>query len=167
MMNKTISKKIVLIGEFAVGKTSLIRRYVENQFSDDYLTTIGVKISRKNVTVDTIDVQMLIWDIEGRTGVKTIDPLYFTGAAGAIVVADSTRQETIDSLPQIIEMFLRTNPRAPIMVALNKSDLLPSPTDGAETKSVHANVKNIYRTSAKSGENIDRIFSDLAKVIVA
>ena len=82
-----LSKKIVLLGDFSVGKTSLIRRFVENAFDDRYLSTIGVKISRKPVEIFTADtpaiVQLLLWDIEGKTPVKSIPKSYLLGASGA------------------------------------------------------------------------------------
>ena len=77
-----IAKKICLIGDFNVGKTSLIRRFVENKFSDRYLTTIGVKISRKSITIEATEqqVNLLIWDIEGQTKEKAIPNNYLQGA---------------------------------------------------------------------------------------
>ncbi|NEN93649.1 MAG: GTP-binding protein, partial [Okeania sp. SIO3H1] len=89
-----ISKKICLVGDFGVGKTSLIRKFVDRQFSDQYLSTVGVKISRKKVDLPKIEVeknnflQLLIWDLEGHTKFKAIAPNYLKGASGAIVVAD-------------------------------------------------------------------------------
>ncbi|MEO0836337.1 MAG: ADP-ribosylation factor-like protein, partial [Cyanobacteria bacterium J06642_3] len=91
----TISKKICLLGDFNVGKTSLVRRFVEDTFSDRYLTTVGVKISRKSMTVSTEQdihqVNLLVWDLEGNTKFKSITPSYLKGASGSIIVADLTR----------------------------------------------------------------------------
>ena len=98
-----ITQKICLLGDFSVGKTSLIRRFVENKFSDEYLSTIGVKISRKSVDVkiETKEhrVNLLVWDLEGKTKFKAITPSYLKGASGAIVVGDLTRSDTIYHLP--------------------------------------------------------------------
>ena len=97
-----ISKKICLVGDFSVGKTSLIRRFVENKFSDRYLSTVGVKISRKSIEVETAIasqlVNLLIWDIEGQTKFQSIATSYLKGASGSIIVADITRPETLEHL---------------------------------------------------------------------
>ena len=92
-----ISKKICMVGDFSVGKTSLIRRFVDRQFSDKYLSTVGVKISRKAVELeggegDKKTIQLLIWDIEGQTKFKAIAPSYLQGSKGVIIVADVSRQ---------------------------------------------------------------------------
>ncbi|NER82072.1 MAG: GTP-binding protein, partial [Leptolyngbya sp. SIO1D8] len=98
-----IAKKICLIGDFAVGKTSLIRRYVDRQFSDEYLSTVGVKISRKRLDLapvnnsPSVQLQLIIWDLEGRTKFEAIAPGYLQGASGAIVVGALDRQTTLTS----------------------------------------------------------------------
>src|SRR5919202_6839721 len=126
----TISKKICLVGDFGVGKTSLIRRFVERQFSDQYLSTVGVKISRKTVECELaeqqkqVHVQMLIWDLEGNTKFKSVTPMHLQGASSAVVVADINRQVTIDHIPDHIQCFLSANPKGFVIVALNKSDLI-------------------------------------------
>lgn len=165
-----ISKKICLVGDFNVGKTSLIRRFVDRQFSDQYLSTVGVKISRKNVELEevagkkNVQVQLLIWDLEGSTKFKAITPTYLQGSKGVIIVADLTRSETIEHIQEHIKLFLSMNPKGQIIVALNKSDLL----DEAKIAKIMASyplasekVSAIYNTSAKTGENVDETFQTL------
>lgn len=165
-----ISKKICLVGDFNVGKTSLIRRFVDRQFSDQYLSTVGVKISRKNVDLEAVagkknvQVQLLIWDLEGSTKFKAIAPTYLQGSKGVIIVADLTRSETIEHIQEHIKLFLSMNPKGQIIVALNKSDLL----DEAKIAKIMASyplasekVSAIYNTSAKTGKNVDEIFQTL------
>lgn len=165
-----ISKKICLVGDFNVGKTSLIRRFVDRQFSDQYLSTVGVKISRKNVELEevagkkNVQVQLLIWDLEGSTKFKAIAPTYLQGSKGVIIVADLTRSETIEHIQEHIKLFLSMNPKGQIIVALNKSDLL----DEAKIAKIMASyplasekVSAIYNTSAKTGKNVDEIFQTL------
>lgn len=167
---KQVSKKVVMLGDFSVGKTSLIRRFVENAFSDEYLTTIGVKISRKNIPLPEHDivVQLLIWDIEGQTQIKAIPSHYLVGAAGGIVVADSTRPETLATLGGHIEHFRQINPAGPLLVALNKCDLQPLESEAfARMRASHAGVRRWFATSAKSGENVDMLFAELAKAVWA
>jgi small GTP-binding protein len=128
-----ISKKICLIGDFGVGKTSLIRRYIDRQFSDQYLSTIGVKISQKNIDSTHSDypdqkLQLLIWDIEGQTKFQAIARNYLEGAQGAIVVADLNRKDTIDHISEHIELVSTINPKGLVLiVAINKIDLLNEP----------------------------------------
>lgn len=163
-----VSKKIVLIGDFGVGKTSLIRRFVENAFSDEYLTTIGVKISRKSValTEASTTVQLMIWDIEGRTDIKAIAASYLLGAAGGIVVADLTRRETVEMLEQHIAQFASLNPGSPLIIALNKSDLAAEEDDDVARLSALPTVSAVYVTSAKSDENVEALFFELAARMV-
>ena len=160
----TVSKKICLIGDFGVGKTSLIRRFVENQFSDDYLSTVGVKISRKPVDIpEGGTLQLLIWDLEGRTNLKPIVEQHFKGSHGAIIVGDLTRSETIEMIPSHIERFLDVNPQAHTIVAFNKSDLVDEDWDDAPTGLEAADrVIATYKTSAKTGAYVDEIFELLA-----
>ncbi len=165
----TISKKMCMIGDFGVGKTSLIRRFVDRQFSDQYLSTVGVKISRKSVEIgegEKRDVQLLIWDLEGHTKFKAIAPSYLQGAGGALVVADVTRSETIERIPEHLKLFSSVNPKGLIIIALNKADL-------AEEEKLeklleiarypeYERVVATYATSAKEGTSVDEIFHTLA-----
>lgn len=163
-----ISKKLCIIGDFGVGKTSLIRRYVDRQFSDQYLSTVGVKISRKQI--DHPPLQLLIWDIEGSTKFKAIAPTYLQGAKGAIIVADVSRSETIDHLPHHIDSFLTVEPRSFVAVALNKADLLKAEQVSELIQSVQrlnqSQVIVIQATSAKTGESVDRVFESLAPYLI-
>jgi small GTP-binding protein len=155
-----------------VGKTSLIRRFVDRQFSDQYLSTVGVKISRKTVdlsgreTQGKNNLQFLIWDLEGHTKFKAIAPSYLQGSSGVIVVADVSRLETLERIPNHIQLFLSVNPQGSIIVALNKSDLIDPEnleTLTQQTKLKYsAQVSQIYSTSAKTGFCVDEIFQQLA-----
>jgi len=174
-----ISQKICTIGDFGVGKTSLIRRFVEREFSDEYLSTVGVKISRKTMDLETdkpdnssIKVQFLIWDIEGKTKFKGIAPSYLQGAKGAIIVADLTRKETIFNLQEHIDLFASINPqKTKIILAFNKFDLVEKEKiiNVIEDELISKNNKIIstYYTSAKTGENVDKMFYTLAENIIA
>jgi len=156
-----ITKKILLIGDFNVGKTSLIRRYVDNTFDDSYLTTIGVKISKKNVKIDEIECQLMIWDIEGTTAIKKIPLAYMKGASGSIFVGDVTRQETIENLAGHIETFLDLNPNSKYVIAYNKSDMLTA----TQQEQFELNEKSFF-SSAKENLNVDTMFKQLVKEMV-
>lgn len=169
-----ISKKICLVGDFSVGKTSLIRRFVENKFSDRYLSTVGVKISRKPIELETPtasqSVNLLIWDIEGQTKFQPIAASYLKGASGSIIVADITRPETLEHLQTHLTLFFSINPQGLAIVALNKSDL------AVEEKLAriielynfeqHPQVLATYVTSAKTGEYVDLMFTQLAENMI-
>ncbi|NEP01205.1 MAG: GTP-binding protein [Symploca sp. SIO2E9] len=166
----TLSKKICLVGDFGVGKTSLIRRFVERQFSDQYLSTVGVKISRKTMELmggeadKKLNLKLMIWDLEGHTKFKGISKNHLQGASGALVVADLTRPETIEHIPEHINLFLSINPKGVIIVALNKADLFAE-----EKLQKIGQVKEFdqilatYQTSAKIGLYVDDIFYQLAR----
>jgi small GTP-binding protein len=171
-MTSTISKKICMLGDFSVGKTSLIRRFVDRQFSDRYLSTVGVKISRKTVECQLfeqqkqVNVQLLIWDLEGNTKFKTVTPTYLQGASSAVVVADVNRQVTIEHISEHIQCFLSVNPKGLAIVALNKSDLLDEAQQMKIKEFLSDNSSEqiiaTYSTSAKTGLYVDEIFQKLA-----
>ncbi len=169
-----ISKKICIIGDFGVGKTSLIRYFVEGRFSDNYLTTVGVRISRKFLEVNLIDrvqkIQLLIWDVEGKTKFKGIAPSYLQGARGAIIVGDLARQETIEHISEHLNLFNTINPKSSTVIALNKSDLV-SPERVEKILEINncnrnSNVISTYITSARTGTYVEEMFSKLASVML-
>ena len=96
-----LQKKICLLGAFGVGKTSLIRRYVDSIFSDAYLTTVGVKIDKKVLTVGTEEMALILWDIAGEDEIAAVRVSYLRGAAGYLLVVDGTRPETLDTAESI------------------------------------------------------------------
>ena len=169
----TVSRKICLLGDFGVGKTSLIRRFVDRQFSDQYLSTVGVKISRKLVESTLAEaqqpsgLQLLIWDIEGSTKFKAIASSYLQGAKGAIVVGDVTRQETLAHLTDHLQHFCSINPTGKVVIVLNKSDLIE--LEKLEKLLLtfrfedQRNVLGSYSSSAKTGENADAVFQLLGQ----
>jgi len=156
-----IRKKILLLGDFSVGKTSLIKRYIDNTFSDNYLTTIGVKISKKLLVIGEIECELIIWDIEGATSIKKIPNSYYKGANGAIFVADVNRSETIENINEHINTFLMLNQDASYVVAYNKSDLLST-----QQKEMLNLPRNSFLVSAKDNENVSTLFQTLAKEIL-
>jgi small GTP-binding protein len=168
-----ITKKICLLGDFNVGKTSLVRRFVEGKFSDRYLSTVGVKVSRKSVNIRTElnlhQVNLLVWDLEGNTKFKSITPSYLKGASGSIIVADLTRSDTLKNLNQHIELFLKVNPTAIIIIAMNKVDLLPEEKLNRLIENYSHNnssqIVSMYKTSAKTGNNVAEMFDELAMAV--
>ncbi|MDJ0744919.1 MAG: Rab family GTPase [Xenococcaceae cyanobacterium MO_167.B27] len=168
-----ISKKICLVGDFSVGKTSLIRRFIEDVFSEKYLTTIGIKVSRKLLYLKSSsqEIDLVIWDIEGNTRFKSITPTYLKGATGAIIVGDLSRQETLNHLRDHINLFLEVNPKGMAIVALNKKDLIE---ENKLKKLIqlnnfqnHSHIINTIVTSAKDNTNVNQAFYELAENIIS
>lgn len=172
-----ISKKICLIGDFGVGKTSLIRHFVEHRFSEQYLSTIGVTISRKSVNVSTSNkasqqtIQLLIWDIEGKTRFQPISSSYLRSAQGVIVVADSSRQETIANISSHLDLARSVNPQGiNFSIVFNKIDLIEQ--NSSKILQKQSQLLNqfptipIYNTSAKTGQNVEIMFSQLAQSMI-
>jgi len=164
-----ISKKIILIGDFSTGKTSLIRRFVDNQFSDSYLSTIGVKISRKVIPVENNEIQGLIWDVEGGTDKKPVNKTYIKGAHASIIVADITREETIEHLSSYIDMIQSIVPSTPYVLALNKVDSLSREEGERRLQEIQQRYKEnetpVYLTSAKTGEGVEELFKEIAQAM--
>jgi len=159
-----LAYKIVMVGDFGVGKTSLVKRFVDNSFSEEYLSTIGVSISKKMLNESTL----MLWDIEGHTEFKPIFKQYLLGAKGFIVVADITRQNTIDAISKHIQLCHDVVKDAPISVALNKSDI--KHTISQETlnsiKEISPSIINVLKTSAKNGDAVLDIFGSLDDFVV-
>ena len=162
-MNK--SKKVVLSGYYGVGKTSLINQYVHKSFSEEYLTTIGVKIEKKVVDVDGDNMTMMIWDIAGEsTSVKTPQS-YKSGAHGIIYVFDVTRPVTYQNLENELLNLEVVLPNVPISIVGNKSDLLDE--NSLEQIQLDLGLKRKCTfTSALSGDNVEELFLQLAKSMI-
>jgi small GTP-binding protein len=163
-----LQKKICMLGAFGVGKTSLVRRYVQSLFSDAYLTTVGVKIDKKTVTVGNEAVTLLLWDIAGEDDVSPIRMSYLRGAAGYLLVADGTRAETLDIASSIQSRVKAEIGTVPFLVLLNKADLQESWEIGREAMDGFEQAGwSIVRTSAKTGAGVEEVFEELAKRMVS
>jgi small GTP-binding protein len=157
-----IKCKVCLMGAFAVGKTSLVRRFVSSIFSDSYHTTVGVKVDRKTVVVSGREATLLIWDIQGEDEVTTAPMEYVRGAAGFILVADGTRPATLDTAFAIRGRIQSGDP-VPCVLLLNKSDLVGDwkITEQDISKMADAGCR-VFRTSARTGAGVEEAFAHLA-----
>ncbi len=117
-----IQKKICMLGTYAVGKTSLVRRFVESIYSDNYLTTVGVKIDKKMVQVQAQQVMLMLWDIQGEESAAALQRSYLRGTAGYLLVADGTRNDTLYTALSIQSETQETVGAAPFLLLLNKAD---------------------------------------------
>jgi len=159
-----ISKKICMLGALSVGKTSLIEKYVSSIFSNKYLSTVGVKISKKSVNIDGADLSMVLWDMEGKDEYTDINMLYLRGSMGFFVVADLTRFDTFETALKIRQIVLNMLRREiPNMLLLNKSDLPDWEVTDKHVEAARASgVKTLY-TSAKMGTAVNEAFETIAR----
>lgn len=155
-----IAKKVLLVGNFGVGKTSLIRRFVLNQFSEDYISTIGVRVSSKVVAYENQEIKLLIWDVAGTSGDEKIPKSYFLGASAAMFVFDVSREETYVSIENHLESIKQLSGLKEIVIVGNKKDLLSK--EELETVIETVAIKIDLITSAKEDENVENAFLQLA-----
>jgi len=163
-----LQKKICMIGMFSTGKTSLVQRYVHSLFSAKYLTTVGVKIDRREAQANGQPVMLMLWDLEGREATRDINPSYLRGAHGVLYVVDGTRRDTFDQMFEIHELVTSTVGDVPSVVALNKSDLVEQwQLQPGDEKRLAAEGYHALLTSARSGTGVEAAFQRLADATVA
>lgn len=168
---KTMMKKICLVGNPAVGKTSLIRKYVYDMFDDKYLSTIGAKITKKVVSIEgkteDTELRLMIWDVEGQKKVGNVHSRYYRGAEAAIVVCDVTAKETLESIPNWINAVFKVAGKIPLVFLANKIDLPDREIDESEIKKVASEFNAPYLfTSAKVGKNVEDAFITTGKLLL-
>lgn len=159
-----VQKKICMLGSFAVGKTSLVRRFVESIFSEAYHTTVGVKIDKKNVQVDGTEVSMVLWDIYGEDDFQKMRWSHVRGASGYLLVADGTRKATLDKALELEQRVREEVGIIPFVFVINKCDLLLDwEVDPAQEPQLAGKNWSVLRSSAKTGEGVEAAFALLAR----
>lgn len=168
----TYSKKVCLLGDFAVGKTSLARRFVYNLFDDRYISTIGVRVSRKTLVVpidqDVVELNLMVWDLAGSEEFNEVSMSYLRGVAGAVLVYDLTRANTFAQLYNYVLNLYKVNPHAKLIMAGNKADLVERhqlDLTVAEKFAAELNAP-LYITSAKQSQDVDEMFRHLGRLLV-
>ncbi len=159
-------KKVLLIGEASVGKTSLIRRFVIDRFDDRYIVTIGTKVSRKVMDFEypkeglAVSLMMSVWDVIGQRTADRMHEMHFKGAEAFIVVCDGTRRETFEAVSDWVERARRVAGPAPGVLACNKVDLKAAfKVAEADVRAKAAALKlTPMFTSAKTGEGVEEAF---------
>ena len=158
------SKKVVVLGHFGVGKTSLIRRFVEDRFSDTYKVTIGVHITKKVVNLDQENqVSLILWDLEGTDDLEQIRNAYLLGTHGVIFVFDVNRPSTFQHLGADLQSVAKKLPERPMLVIGNKIDLVSEKEITQVLEQQH--IAYNYLTSAKTGNKVEEVFLNLAKLL--
>ena len=163
-----LQKKICMLGTFAVGKTSLIRRFVESIYSEEYHTTIGVKIDKKVVRVNEKELTLVLWDIYGRDDFQSLRMDYLRGMSGYLLVADGTRKSTVNEAFSIALDIEKEFAKIPFVFLLNKVDLKDEWEVGVDLeKQIGERGWTVMRSSAKTGEAVEAAFDKLAQNVLA
>lgn len=156
--------KVCMLGAYAAGKTSLVQQYVFSIFSGKYQTTIGVKIDKKTVQFDDEAVELILWDLAGQEEVINVRRSYLRGSAGAILVVDGTRGETLDVVFDLRQKLIEEADEVPVVLMVNKSDLKDQwDIDLSKLAELKEAGWIVFETSAKEGSNVNRGFQALAQ----
>ena len=152
-----------MVGDFSVGKTSLTQKFVNNVFSESYLTTVGVKID----TAIVGETKLIVWDVAGRDSLSPINVNYLVGAAGIVLVADGCRAETVTGLLDIWQTVKERIGVVPVVVALNKRDLSAWSVGPEQMTAFKEQGWTVFETSAKEGEHVTETFAHLTAQMVS
>jgi small GTP-binding protein len=163
-----LQKKVCMLGAVGVGKTSLVRRFVESIFSERYHATVGVKIDRKSLSLGATQLNLMLWDLQGEAAHQETRLEYLRGAAGCLIVMDATRRATLETARSLEQRAAAVAPEARVVFVLNKIDL----TDRVEVTDAlldpfSARGSIIVRTSALSGQGVEAAFRGLAERMLA
>lgn len=157
-----IRAKVVLIGSIGVGKTSLVERFVHQKFSNNYLSSIGVRVDSKDVQLNHAKVKLLIWDLAGEIYLSNQYKNYIKGAAGVMLVFDITRPDTYDNIKTVADDISKSHPQISVVIIANKSDLREDP----QFKDyIQEGQEFDFLTSAKTGEEVELVFEKLSSDI--
>jgi small GTP-binding protein len=177
LMKKNVEKKVCLLGDFGVGKTSLIRRFVYDAYDDRYLSTLGVKVTKKQMVIKDfkkkpffkVDLTLLIWDLVGQKGFQSLKASAYKGTNGALIVCDLSRPETIDSMEWWVDSLQKVQKDIPLIFLANKVDL----TDNAVPPELRGKIDSIinkynglfFSTSAKTGQDVEVAFQNMGNML--
>jgi small GTP-binding protein len=159
-----LQKKICMLGAYAVGKTSLVSRFVRSIFSEKYQTTVGVKIDKKTVRLDDKELSLILWDLVGEDDYIQVRMSYLRGAAGYLLVADGTRRATLDKAVELQQRTEGEIGNLPFILLINKLDLIDDwGIKESDIASLSANGWQVVATSAKTGVGVQETFLALAQ----
>ena len=157
-----------MLGSFAVGKTSLVRRYVKSIYDDTYHTTVGVKVDKKVLKVGDTDLTLILWDLYGEDEFQKMKWTYLRGSSGYLLVADGTRRATIERALAMEQKVREEVGEIPFILVINKNDLVQEwDLDPVLESHFKAKGWTVLHSSAKTGENVDEAFHQLARKILS
>jgi small GTP-binding protein len=163
-----IQKKVCMLGATGVGKTSLVSRFVSSMFSDKYMTSVGVKVDKKSVSIGEDQVTLVLWDIYGQDAFQSVRASYLRGTAGYLLVADGTRQLTLDTARSLQKTAEKAVGRVPFVLALNKVDLMAEwQVDDKALWKIADEGWSIVKTSALTGAGVEDAFMNLTRAMLA
>ncbi len=166
MEKRRFIRKICLLGEGGVGKTSLVRRYVHDFFSDEYLVSFGTKVTKKVLDLEDVELTLMIWDILGQKAHKSLHHAYYKGANGALLVCDVTREETVRSILEWKDDFVSIAGSVPVIALANKNDLEPKIPREVLAVVSDSLGGDLVMTSAKTGEGVQEAFLRLSRLMM-
>jgi hypothetical protein len=159
-----IQKKVCMLGAFAVGKTSLVARFVRSLFSEKYHTTVGVKVDKKVVAVGEEQVNLLLWDLYGEDDFQKLRTSYLRGSSGYVLAVDGTRKETLEKAVVLQSRAREALGALPFVLVLNKSDLADKwEIEDSAVEALVAEGWTTFKTSAKTGAGVEQAFLALAR----
>jgi small GTP-binding protein len=166
-MPEPIRKKVCMLGSFSVGKTSLVRRFVDSTYSDKYLTTVGVNVRKKMMHVSGDEVMVMLWDIYGEDDFQKLRRSDLNGTSGYLLVADGTRRATLEKALELHERVQVALGSTPAVLVMNKFDLAADWEVTPEMEQeLHGRGWEPVHSSAKTGEGVEEAFLALARAML-
>ncbi|BAY63695.1 GTP-binding protein [Calothrix sp. FACHB-1219] len=162
-----LQKKICMVGAFATGKTSLVSRFVSSIFSENYHTTVGVKIDKKTVNIQDKIINLILWDLYGEDEFQKVRMSYLRGSSAYLLVVDGTRKNTLEKALNLQSRVEETIGQVPFIMMLNKCDLTDEwEIDAVEIDAIKQKNWIVMKTSAKTGQGVAEVFQTIAEKIM-
>jgi small GTP-binding protein len=157
-----------MLGDFGVGKTSLVARFLRNTFDDKYLTTVGVKVDSKEVALDAArTLKLVLWDIAGKNSLDALNQTYLRGATGLILVADGTREATLRGALGLLMQARGVLADPKVVLLVNKLDLVERWEVAPSTLAELRHTLPVFETSARTGDGVEAAFRELGEQLLA
>jgi small GTP-binding protein len=162
-----LQKKVCMVGAFATGKTSLVAKFVYSIFSENYQTTVGVKIDKKSLNINEQELNLILWDLYGEDEFQKVRMSYLRGSSGYLLVVDGTRHNTLEKAFNLQKRVEETVGEVPFILVLNKWDAQDEwEIENTEIETLVQKGWNVIKTSAKTGLGVEEVFQTLAKKIL-